>query len=52
MGKNTTIAIDKKVQKKLLNLVHNIEDETGKRKGYSVVINQLIDYYKEAENID
>lgn len=49
MGKSTTIAIDKDVQKQLLEFIHNRESITGKRYSYSRAIKEMLDEIKEAD---
>jgi hypothetical protein len=47
VSKSTTIALTKKVQKKLLVFIHIQEKQTGKRLSYSDAIEILLTKYKE-----
>jgi len=47
MKKSTTIAISKKVQKKLIALIHCLENKQMKRFSYSDAIDYLINKVKE-----
>lgn len=46
MKDKSTIGINKNIKKRLLNFVHEIEDATGARMGYSKAIEYLLDRYE------